>query len=157
MPQTDFTFMNDLQLAHSIEKSEHGAIEHLYDKYSAALYGIIFRIINKKELAEECLMATFKKACNEMDTYKCSHNSLFTWLSGIARRSAFLIIKEEQENPASLNNTNGNYPGYSAFELLYLNGVSLKETAQISGITIAELKKIIRTTLQNLIDKKTRE
>jgi len=153
MPETNFTFMDDLQIATFIEKSDHRAIEHLYDKYSAALFGIICRIISKKEVAEECLLTTFKRAWNEIAAYQCSGNSLFTWLSAIARKSAFHILNEEHANPATLNCTNGECHNYSAFELVYFKGASLNEAAELSGITIAELQKTIRITLQNPIHK----
>jgi hypothetical protein len=97
-------------------------------------------------------MATFKRACNEIATYECSQHSLFTWLSGIARKCAFQTMNEEQEN-AGRESTNEKCLDFSAFELVYFKGVSLKEAAQLSGITIAELKTTIRITLQNVINK----
>ncbi|MEP6466357.1 MAG: sigma factor [Parafilimonas sp.] len=65
----------------------------LYDKYSPALYGVIFRITGNQKLAEETLTRTFIKAWREATQVYERDTSLFMWLINIARQSAFDAVK----------------------------------------------------------------
>ncbi|MBT1687772.1 sigma-70 family RNA polymerase sigma factor [Fulvivirgaceae bacterium PWU37] len=64
------------------------ALEYLYDHYSAALYGAIFRIIKKEAVAEEVLQDVFLKIWDKFDHYDASKGKLFTWLLNVARNQA---------------------------------------------------------------------
>lgn len=63
-------------------------MEYLYDHYSGALYGAIFRIIKKEEIAEEVLQDVFLKTWDRFDQYDASKGKLFTWLLNVARNQA---------------------------------------------------------------------
>jgi RNA polymerase sigma factor (sigma-70 family) len=63
-------------------------LEYLYDHYSGALYGAIFRIIKKEEIAEEVLQDVFLKIWDRFDQYDASKGKLFTWLLNVARNQA---------------------------------------------------------------------
>ena len=65
-------------------KDEMGA-EVMYDMYSAALYGVIFRIIQHEEIAEDLLQDTFVKIWNSFESYDPAKGKLFTWMVNIAR------------------------------------------------------------------------
>jgi DNA-directed RNA polymerase specialized sigma24 family protein len=155
MWNTDFVSKDDLQLAVFIEERNQQSMDHFYDKYSPALYGIIYRITNNEHLAEECLTATFVKAWNEIAAFRRSGASLFTWLLNIARQSAFEVITQEKErNPGINNSVNGHNQPYSAFELVYFKGLSVMQAAELSGITLMELTTNLRLDLKNMKDKK---
>ena len=155
MQETDFISMDDLQLITLIEERNQQSMDYFYDNYSPALYGIIFRITNNKLLAEECLIATFVKAWNEIASFRHSGKSLFPWLLNIARQTAFEAIEQEtKRNPGTNNYVNGCEKQYSAFELVYIKGLSVPQAAELSGITVIELKINIRKDLQNRRDKK---
>ncbi len=155
MLNTDFISKDDLQMTVFIEERNQQSMDYFYDKYSPALYGTIYRIINNKHLAEECLMATFVKAWNEIATFQRSGTSLFTWLLNMARQSALEVIKHEKgKNPGNHNSVNGHDQPYSAFELIYFKGLSVMQAAELSGITVTELKNNLRNNLQNMKEKK---
>ena len=63
-------------------------MEYLYDHYSAALLGVVARIIKKEELAEEVLQDVFLKIWDRIDSYDASKGKLFTWMLNIARNQA---------------------------------------------------------------------
>ena len=149
----DFICKDDLQLAAFIEEKNLQSMDYFYDKYSPALYGIIYRITNNKELAEEGLTETFVKAWNEIATFRCSGTSFGTWLLNLARQSAFEAIKEVEKNYGTYNFVNGEVQHYSAFELVYLKGLSVMHAAELSGITVGELKANIRMDLKNMKSK----
>lgn len=154
MLDTDFISKDDLQLAIFIEERDQQSMDYFYDKYSPALYGIIYRIINNKHLAEECLTETFVKALNEIAAFRRSGTSLFTWLLNLARQSAFEAIKQEKgKNSGTHNFVYGQDQHYSAFELVYYKGLSVMQAAELSGITVTELKTNIRMDLQNMKNK----
>jgi DNA-directed RNA polymerase specialized sigma24 family protein len=157
MLDIDFIFKDDLQLTVFIEEKNLQSMHYFYDKYSPALYGIIYRITNNKQLAEECLTTTFVKACNEIATFRHSGTSLFTWLLKLARQSGLDLIKQEKERNSGIHNSvNGQDQHYSAFELVYFKGLSVMQAAELSGITLIELKNNLRMDLQNMKDKTER-
>lgn len=154
MLDIDFINKNDLQLAVYIKERNLQSLDYCYDKYSPALYGIIYRITNNKHLAEECLIVTFEKAWNEIATFRASGISLFTWMLNLARQSAIEVMTQEQaRNSGTDNYVNSRDQNYSAIELVYFKGLSVMQAAELSGISIKELKANIRMDLQNMKDK----
>ena len=61
------------------------AIQALYDMYSVALLGVISRVIQHTEVAEDLLQETFIKIWNSAGSYDNSKGRLFTWMMNIAR------------------------------------------------------------------------
>ncbi|WP_256007087.1 RNA polymerase sigma factor [Pedobacter deserti] len=61
------------------------ALQALYDMYSAALFGVISRIVQPSEVAEDLLQETFIKIWNAAESYDSSKGRLFTWMVNIAR------------------------------------------------------------------------
>ena len=150
----DFNCTDDVQLAVFIEERNLHCMDYFYEKYSPALYGIIFRIINDTHIAEECLTATFEKAWNEIAAFRSSGNSFFTWLINLARKSAFEAKTQEQgRNPRTINFVDRHDQHFSALDLVYFRGLSVVQAAELSGITIIELKTNLRMDLKNMKDK----
>lgn len=155
MPDTDVISEDDLQPALLIKEEGQQSMDYLYDKYSPALYGIICRITDNKHLAEECLTETFINAGNQLASVPHSGTTLFTWLIKLARESAFKVISREAEtNPVEQNFVNSLDKNYSAFELVYLKGLSTLQAAEVLGITIIELTTNLRMDLRNMKAKK---
>lgn len=64
------------------------AMQALYDMYSGALLGVISRIVQPVEVAEDLLQETFIKIWNSSDGYDPTKGRLFTWMMNIARNLA---------------------------------------------------------------------
>jgi len=64
------------------------SLDYLYDHYSAAMYGIITRVVKNKDVAEEVLQDVFLKIWDKIDAYDSSKGKLFTWMLNIARNQA---------------------------------------------------------------------
>lgn len=77
--------MPEVELVKAIRKKEKLGSEALYDMYSASLYGVIFRIVQHEEIAEDLLQDTFVRIWNSFDSYDSSKGRLFTWMVNIAR------------------------------------------------------------------------
>ncbi len=73
-------------------------MDYLYDHYSAALYGVIYRILKKEEIAEEVLQDVFLKIWDKIDSYDASKGKLFTWMLNIARNQAIDKTRSREMN-----------------------------------------------------------
>lgn len=73
------------QLVLLLQREDVPAFEYLYDNYSAALLGIIYKIVEDKELAEDILQEAFVKIWNNFKAYNAQKGRLFTWMLNITR------------------------------------------------------------------------
>lgn len=76
------------------EKNENG-FHYLYDHYSGALYGVILRIVQSKEYAEEVIQDVFVKIWNSIHQYDASKGRFYTWMINIARNTAIDYLKSK--------------------------------------------------------------
>ncbi len=83
-------------------RSEAG-FNYLYDNYSAALYGVILRIVIFNEEADEVLQDVFVKIWNSSTQYDSSKGALYTWMLNIARNSAIDKLKSKNFQNALKN------------------------------------------------------
>lgn len=60
----------------------------MYDHYSAALFGVVSRIIKSEDIAEEILQDVFLKIWDRIGQYDASKGRLFTWMLNLARNQA---------------------------------------------------------------------
>ena len=90
-----FSSVHDLQehIIQGLKMRDSVAIEQLYDAYSASVYGVVFRILLSKELAEQVMQDTFLKAWLYGANYNESKGRLFTWLFNIARNTAIDVTR----------------------------------------------------------------
>ena len=71
-----------------LEKGDKSAINLLYQNYADSLYGVILKITNNEELAQDALQETFVKVWRNSKRYDQKKAKLFTWLYRIARNTA---------------------------------------------------------------------
>lgn len=77
--------LSEEELIRKLKSQDTMAIQALYDMYSGALLGVISRVIQQTEVAEDLLQETFIKIWNSADSYDSSKGRLFTWMMNIAR------------------------------------------------------------------------
>lgn len=68
-----------------LQNKDQQAFSYLYDNYSAALNGIIYRLVENRELAEDILQEAFVKIWNNFSSYDTGKGRLFTWMLNITR------------------------------------------------------------------------
>ncbi len=73
------------ELVALLKNGDESSFAYLYDHYSGALYGIIFRMINNQQLAEDVLQEAFVKIWNNLSSYDPSKGRLFTWMLNITK------------------------------------------------------------------------
>jgi RNA polymerase sigma factor (sigma-70 family) len=95
--------LSEEDLARALKGQETIAIEALYDMYSAALLGVILRIVQHDEVAEDLLQETFIKIWHSADSYDSSKGRLFTWMMNVARNLSIDKLRSKD-----FRNTNKN-------------------------------------------------
>lgn len=77
--------LSEPELIQAIRNRDNKGAEALYDMYSSALYGVVFRIVQHEEIAEDLLQESFVKIWKSIGSYDSSKGRLFTWMVNIAR------------------------------------------------------------------------
>jgi RNA polymerase sigma factor (sigma-70 family) len=68
-----------------LQRRDQTAFAYLYDNYSSALNGVIARMVDDTQLAEDILQETFVKIWNNFGQYDAAKGRLFTWMINITR------------------------------------------------------------------------
>lgn len=153
-------------------------MEILYDNYSSALYGVIYRIIKNDEIAEDVLQDSFLKIWNHFLQYDPEKGRLFTWMVNIARNQAIDKVRSKdfvnQSKNQSLDNAvsfvdlnkstaynpdtiglkemvkklDGEYR--QIIDLIFFEGYSQSEAAEKLNIPLGTVKTRSRTAIMKL-------
>ncbi|SMD05422.1 RNA polymerase sigma factor [Pedobacter africanus] len=95
--------LSEEELISKLKGQDTIAIQALYDMYSAALFGVISRLIPQTELAEDVLQETFIKIWNSAGSYDSSKGRLFTWMMNIARNLAIDKLRSKDFRNSNKN------------------------------------------------------
>lgn len=87
--------LSEEELIAALRRHDKIAAEALYDMYSSSLFGIIIRIVQNNELAEDLLQETFVKIWNSFPSYSSDKGRLFTWMVNIARNLSIDKIRSK--------------------------------------------------------------
>ncbi len=68
-------------------RSEEG-YRLLYKHYAGALFGVVMKIVQEEEVAQDVLQDTFVKIWKNIGGYDRSKGTLFTWMLNVARNTA---------------------------------------------------------------------
>jgi RNA polymerase sigma-70 factor, ECF subfamily len=79
---------SDVALLDRVIARDPNALGELYDTHNRLLFGLIFRILNNRDEAEEVLQEVFVQAWTRASTYHAALGSPAGWLVGIARNRA---------------------------------------------------------------------
>ena len=133
------------QLVASLKAKEEQVLVELYEKYGTALYGIIYRLVGDKKLAEEQLQECFLKIWNYSDSYDPSKGRLFTWMLRIARNTAIDATRTKRfREKRKTQNLENSVP--------YIDQ-TYKIEQHTDDIGIKELIKKLNTKYAEVIDK----
>lgn len=161
-----------------LKARDENGLRALYDHYSAALYGVIFRILNDKETAEDVLQETFVKIWNNSTSYDATKGRLYTWMLNIARNNAidktrskgfrsegqvrsiedFVYTVEKQHNQVTATDhiglkklVEGLKPEQrELIDLLYFGGYTQSEVAEELGIPLGTVKTRVKAAITRL-------
>jgi len=78
----------DVLLLKAIAARDEAALAQLYDRYDRILFGLLMRILNNREEAEDVLQETFLQIWRKAADFDESRGRPFTWLVTLARSRA---------------------------------------------------------------------
>ena len=81
-------------------RGDADALRLLYEQTSKQLFGLLRRILERDDLAQEALQDVFVSVWNNADRYSSHKGAAFTWLVSIARNRA-IDIKRKRRRESS--------------------------------------------------------
>jgi RNA polymerase sigma factor (sigma-70 family) len=83
------------ELVEGLKLRREDAFNYLYDNYSAAIYGVINRIVESKDAANDILQEVFVKVWENLEKYDVTKGRLFTWLINVARNYTIDVVRSK--------------------------------------------------------------
>lgn len=161
-----------------LKSGDESAFSYLYDHYSGALNGIIYKMINDTALAEDILQEAFVKIWKNFSSYDPSKGRLFTWMLNITRNLAIDTIRSKsykkqskiQSSEIAVGNASNNINEKERFDglgirkqvtllkedqkqiidLAYFDGFTQTEISQKLGIPLGTVKTRMRAAISEL-------
>lgn len=90
-------------LVGNILDNREGSFSQLYEMYAPNLMGVLMKILNQQETAEDLLQEVFLKIKRYLPLYDEKKARLFTWMLNITRNTAFdyLRLKSSKQSKST--------------------------------------------------------
>ena len=88
-----------LPLVQAMARGEQEAMGRLYDASGGMVHGLVLRILEQKEDAEEVTLDVFMKAWRNAPSYSAERGSVMAWLLMMARSMAIDRIRNRKAQP----------------------------------------------------------
>lgn len=162
-------------LVNRLKTGDQVAFGEMYDRYSAALNGVITRIVRDDEAAQDVLQDSFVKVWKNIQSYDSSKGSFFTWMLNIARNTSIDSLRKlKREGKTEIQNwdtsvgvigavqQNINTIGLSKLveklpaeqklmiEYIYFNGYTQQEVADELEMPLGTVKTRTRLAMREL-------
>lgn len=164
------------QIVEMLHQNDKRVIAIIYDNYAPSLYGVVLRIVQSEEIAQDVMQDAFVKIWKKGTTYDSTKGTLFTWLLNITRNTAIdklrsagfrkrgknQSIDDHVYNHVSTRGTNPDEIGvkellnhlddkYSnIINLIYFGGFTQKEVSDELDIPLGTVKTRLRIGLREL-------
>ncbi|MFV8226059.1 RNA polymerase sigma factor [Christiangramia aquimixticola] len=161
-----------------LQNGNQRAFERIYELYSESVYGIIYSIVNEKDVAEEILQDVFLKIWNNASSYNSEKGRFFTWILNIARNASIDQLRSKSHRNSKKNlaadnfvdilESKSNFIGTAdaigiqkyikvlkpvckkLIDLLFFKGFTQKETAEELEIPLGTVKTRNRACINQL-------
>lgn len=166
------------ELVALLKQQSRDGFNYLYQHYSAVLYGVIVRVINDEQTAQDVLQEVFVKIWNNISGFNAEKGRIYTWMINIARNAAIDKLRskgeimkskihtgedvvynvqkglktEQQTDAIGLREMVGALkPEYNAIvQLAYFKGYTLDEISKTLDIPLGTVKTRMRHAIQLL-------
>lgn len=166
------------ELVEQLQVRNQQAFSYLYDNYAAALNGVIFKLVEDKELAEDILQEAFVKIWNNFSSYDAAKGRLFTWMINLTRNLTIDTLRskgyKKQRKISSDENSVSNLTDNAAvaekfdalgirnqlsnlkpeqrsiIDMAYFNGFTQDEISKEMGIPLGTVKTRMRSAILEL-------
>jgi RNA polymerase sigma-70 factor, ECF subfamily len=102
-------------LLHRIARGDRGAMEELYDQYSALLFSIAVKVLRDTGEAEEVLQEVFVQVWQRPDRFNQQLGSATSWLACVTRNRAIDRIRARQNRQRLTETLQGEEQASPAF------------------------------------------
>jgi len=162
---------NERLLIERLYAREEQAMAVFYKQYHRAIYQVIWRIVQHRELAEDILQESMLKFWLSFATYDISKSSLFTWALNISRNLAIDRLREarhrNEHHTISLSEDIEHLAASTSFRpehigvrdwltLLPASDRELMEVLYVKGYTQSEASKHLQIPLGTVKSRVTR-
>ena len=86
--------VSDVELLHAVARGDEAALARLYDAYRVILFGLLVRILNSREEAEDILQDVFIQVWRRAKDFDEKRGRPFTWLVTLARSRAIDRLRQ---------------------------------------------------------------
>lgn len=166
------------ELVRGLKAGNAQSLEKLYDAYGATLYGVVLKIVQVEEVAEDILQESFVKIWKNIQSYDSKKGRLFTWMLNIARNraidyrrsAAFKASQQVQSIEDFVGMTEDHQRTHQAvdhiglrevidtlkpeqqvvLEYLYFKGYTQAELSKEKGIPLGTVKSRVKIALREL-------
>jgi RNA polymerase sigma factor (sigma-70 family) len=171
MSGIDLQGESEQSLVAALREGRQEMLSKLYDAYAPAMMGVISRIVQDNEVAEEVLKESFVAIWSRIGIYDASKERLLTWGLSIARGIALEAVKTDRyasNNPSgkslapkkNITLQNGEIKKEdlctltplekTVLESLYLKGRTCTETARELNMTEEETRAVVKKAFIHL-------
>jgi RNA polymerase sigma-70 factor (ECF subfamily) len=161
-----------------LQQKDQKAFSYLYDNYAGALNGIICRMVDDVQLAEDILQDAFVRIWNNFQQYDSNKGRLFTWMINLTRNLTIDTLRskgyKKQRKISKDENSVSNYHDKNAaadkfdaiglrkqvanlkpeqktiIDLAYFNGYTQEEISKEMGIPLGTVKTRMRSAIMEL-------
>lgn len=84
----------DVELLHAVARGDEAALARLYDAYRVILFGLLVRILNSREEAEDVLQDVFIQVWRRAKDFDEKRGRPFTWLVTLTRSRAIDRLRQ---------------------------------------------------------------
>jgi RNA polymerase sigma-70 factor, ECF subfamily len=134
----------EFELVSLLKRKDERAYNYLYDNYSAALYGVIMKVVNIEETASDVLQEVFVKIWRNIESYDQQKGKLFTWMLNIARNTAIDTVRSKSYKNDQKIRELGND--------VHVNNAPLTATIKIDHIGLQKVLEQLTEEQRLLID-----
>ena len=169
--------MHETEIITALKGGDKNAIGTVYDRYGAALYGVVLRIVQSPEVAEEVVQDVFLKIFRNIASYDDNKGKFYTWALNIARNTAidatrtsefrnrqktdqfeFVVYRESHPATSTAVETIGlreivnklDEKHRKVIDLAYFQGYTQTEIEQEMNIPIGTVKTRLRLAIKEL-------
>lgn len=91
-----------VELARRLAGGSSGALNEVYQRYSALVFTLALRLLNNREDAEDVTQSTFVAAWQSRENLQVAPNALPRWLVGIARHRIADVREQRRRSSRNL-------------------------------------------------------
>ncbi len=132
------------ELVAMLQSKDKKVMSILYDQYSAALYGVVLRVIKNEVIAQDVMQEAFLKIWNYGDKYTADKGTLFTWMLNVARNTAIDKLRSKEFNAIN-----------KADEIsTFVSGIELRNPVEqnIDAIGLTDVVNTLKPEYKNVVN-----